>query len=518
MEHTMIVALLMSGIIQLVIGIYVMVQGRKGKNYWFAGLAFSAALYSFSYALELTADSATAAFACVTLKCLGMAFLPTFGILTVLEFTGKRPRVVRNVAAALIVFSTIAVGIMHSTNLHGLDDGSLSLTKTGVLTITQITPGPWHAVWHLYVNVSFVVGAALISAEALKAPAGKKSEYLLFLTSLLMPIAAHIIYSMGHSPYGIDLAPYSLLGMNVLLLLGLSPNRLFELLSAAKNRVFDNMDDIVFILNREHEVIEANKSASKILGNRAADCIGKHVAEVFDEYPQVVEFVLYNNDSAADIALDDEFSRVFRVRVGTIRGIGLSRHRVLLGKDFVMTNITNEVRMVQAMKDLADQDPLTGIPNRRWFYSQVERLVAAARTGSQMAVIMADVDRFKETNDHYGHKAGDEVLRSVASLLARSVRAQDLLARFGGEEFVIAVPGAGLEEAVALAERLRERIRDMRVMHDGRSIQVTASFGVAAGSVGPGFDVETLISQADGALYGAKVAGRDQVVVSNVSA
>ena len=513
----MIVALLMSGIIQLVIGIYVMVQGRKGKNYWFAGLAFSAALYSFSYALELTADSATAAFACVTLKCLGMAFLPTFGILTVLEFTGKRPRVVRNVAAALIVFSTIAVGIMHSTNLHGLYYGSLSLTKTGVLTITQITPGPWHAVWHLYVNVSFVVGAALISAEALKAPAGKKSEYLLFLTSLLMPIAAHIIYSMGHSPYGIDLAPYSLLGMNVLLLLGLFPTACSSCCQPQRTGSSTTWTTSCSSSTgaRGHE---ANKSASKILGNRAADCIGKHVAEVFDEYPQVVEFVLYNNDSAADIALDDEFSRVFRVRVGTIRGIGLSRHRVLLGKYFVMTNITNEVRMVQAMKDLADQDPLTGIPNRRWFYSQVERLVAAARTGSQMAVIMADVDRFKETNDHYGHKAGDEVLRSVASLLARSVRAQDLLARFGGEEFVIAVPGAGLEEAVALAERLRERIRDMRVMHDGRSIQVTASFGVAAGSVGPGFDVETLISQADGALYGAKVAGRDQVVVSNVSA
>ena len=248
-------------------------------------------------------------------------------ILTVLDSPAKIR--VAETWPALIVFHYS--GIMHSTNLHGCTTAAY-LDQDRCSTITQITPGPWHAVWHLYVNVSFVVGAALISAEALKAPAGKKSEYLLFLTSLLMPIAAHIIYSMGHSPYGIDLAPYSLLGMNVLLLLGLSPNRLFELLSAAKNRVFDNMDDIVFILNREHEVIEANKSASKILGNRAADCIGKHVAEVFDEYPQVVEFVLYNNDSAADIALDDEFSRVFRVRVGTIRGIGLSRHRVLLGK------------------------------------------------------------------------------------------------------------------------------------------------------------------------------------------
>jgi diguanylate cyclase (GGDEF)-like protein len=162
----------------------------------------------------------------------------------------------------------------------------------------------------------------------------------------------------------------------------------------------------------------------------------------------------------------------------------------------------------------ARQDPLTQVLNRRG----VERYLEACREafdrqGVPFSVVLTDLDHFKRVNDVHGHGVGDEVLRAIGRTLRDGVRDPDHVARWGGEEFLVLVPGVRLPQAATLAERLRASIARVRLTN---GVRVTASCGVA--EVQPGDGIESLIARADGALYEAKANGRDQVVRRGIEA
>ena len=164
----------------------------------------------------------------------------------------------------------------------------------------------------------------------------------------------------------------------------------------------------------------------------------------------------------------------------------------------------------------AVQDGLTGLVNRRALDDRLKAEVAhAIRHRRELNVLILDVDHFKKVNDTHGHLAGDEVLRQIASLLGDQVRTEDLVARFGGEEFVVVARDVPIHGATALAERLRSAIEGKRVRFEDVEMQVTVSIGIASLSA---FDkthsVAQLLAAADAALYEAKEAGRNRVVVS----
>ncbi len=172
---------------------------------------------------------------------------------------------------------------------------------------------------------------------------------------------------------------------------------------------------------------------------------------------------------------------------------------------------------IEQLAALSMTDPLTGIANRRGFETRARAVLEAAQAaGRPCCLLLLDLDRFKVINDAHGHPAGDAVLREVADTLARGVRAEDVLGRLGGEEFVVLVPGSTAREAVPLAERLREAVRS-RVGHPaGRGDAVTLSVGIArlatAGS--PATALMAALAAADEALYAAKAGGRDRVDIA----
>jgi diguanylate cyclase (GGDEF)-like protein len=166
---------------------------------------------------------------------------------------------------------------------------------------------------------------------------------------------------------------------------------------------------------------------------------------------------------------------------------------------------------------LSTTDGLTGIANRRAFDSRFAADWAiAVREALSIAVVIADVDHFKCYNDHYGHLAGDDCLRAVATRIsAAALRASDLPARYGGEEFVLLLLGSADPGATAVAERLREAVYDANLPHEASPIgRVTISVGVASMTPGINDPPATLITMADQALYRAKLLGRNQSCVA----
>jgi two-component system cell cycle response regulator len=163
--------------------------------------------------------------------------------------------------------------------------------------------------------------------------------------------------------------------------------------------------------------------------------------------------------------------------------------------------------------EMAVTDPLTGLHNRRYMNGQLDALVARAnRGGDPVAVLVLDIDHFKAVNDSLGHDAGDEVLREFSVRLATNVRAVDLPCRFGGEEFVVVMPGTTLEDAHRIAERIRRDVgaSAFRIL-GGEPLSITVSVGVAA-TMGADDTPASLLKRADEGVYEAKKAGRNRVV------
>ena len=179
-----------------------------------------------------------------------------------------------------------------------------------------------------------------------------------------------------------------------------------------------------------------------------------------------------------------------------------------------------ELALEVVMTDLAEQaatDPLTGVANRRTFEkSMTMEWRRAMRVGDPLSLLLIDIDDFKAFNDFYGHQAGDNCLRFVASTIAETIRrAHDLVARYGGEEFVVMLPATGLDGAQRTAEMIRAAIAAQAVPHGASTCgKVAISVGVAMSIPMSGGDPVALIEAADSALYAAKRQGRNRVVIA----
>jgi diguanylate cyclase (GGDEF)-like protein len=184
--------------------------------------------------------------------------------------------------------------------------------------------------------------------------------------------------------------------------------------------------------------------------------------------------------------------------------------RLLVSAARQVATAVESARLHQQMVRLSQTDALTGVHNRRHLFARLElERERAARFGERFALLLVDVDRFRELNDAAGHAAGDAALRQVAGLLQRELRSVDLVARSGGEEFAIVLPRAGVTEAAETAERLRAAVAESRV--EGVPLgRLTISIGVATFPA-DARDGATLMDCADAALYAAKRAGRNAV-------
>jgi len=188
------------------------------------------------------------------------------------------------------------------------------------------------------------------------------------------------------------------------------------------------------------------------------------------------------------------------------RGLGF------ISAEFIALAISN-LRLKNRLREMTLIDPLTGLHNRRYLDDALKREIAKAkRSGSNLGVIMIDLDHFKKLNDSKGHDAGDEVLKAVSQVLKKGVRNSDVVCRFGGEEFVVLICGGEYNEFLNRTESLREAISGLCILHKGIHIDlVTASFGVAS-LPEHGDTADSILKAADTALYTAKSRGRNKIV------
>jgi len=289
------------------------------------------------------------------------------------------------------------------------------------------------------------------------------------------------------------------------------------------NTIFDSIRDPFMILDSDYKIIKANQAYSDLKNILLENLIGGKCYAATRKRDSVCDdCIVAKTFKSGDPSAKEK-------KVVTVPGVQewleiytypiLNHAGVVTHVIEYVRNITDRKRaeeesqrLIRKLETLSSEDSLTGLQNRRMIFERIQHEIERVRRyKAELSLIFCDLDYFKEINDTYGHKAGDEVLKTIADILRRSVRTSDVIGRYGGDEFLIVLPQTSLKGAQELAERIRISVQDTKLeMTDGKSVGTTMSIGVAFYD-GTETDVDTLISRIDTALYVSKRSGKNQV-------
>lgn len=282
------------------------------------------------------------------------------------------------------------------------------------------------------------------------------------------------------------------------------------------------LDHELFIKNCNHFFMKLIESSENPIGQNLKDLLLPEDREMFINLPKEGYQVINYNLTSSHNNQNYMVGYLYKVNNGFI----LLSERAWITDDQIiqeisklnndMTNMTRELNKKNNALEKANAqitklsriDSLTGIANRRYFLEYFQKVHAhATRQDTPLSLVMADLDYFKDINDHFGHYTGDVVLKEFADLLQNKSRQEDLPARIGGEEFAVLLIHTGADQALTHAERMRSKLESMELSN--HNIKVTACFGVA--NLKDGEKIEEIMKRADKALYAAKNAGRNTV-------
>jgi diguanylate cyclase (GGDEF)-like protein/PAS domain S-box-containing protein len=288
--------------------------------------------------------------------------------------------------------------------------------------------------------------------------------------------------------------------------------------------------DAIITIDEAGVIRSINPATERIFGFEEGELIGRDVSLLMadeDRTHHASHMRRYAESGEARI-LGSGRETIARRKDGTIFPIDISVSEAKVGDDrlFVglIRDITERKRVeaeLQAAKAVAEEaathDPLTGLWNHnRIIEILIEEMSRGDRQGQPVSLAMLDLDHFKHVNDTHGHVVGDEVLREIARRLERAIRVYDSVGRFGGEEFMIVLPGTDRVEAEQAAERIRAEISHEPVLTTAGTLQVTGSLGVVTHVGELVSDATALLVAADGALYDSKESGRDRVTIASM--
>lgn len=279
------------------------------------------------------------------------------------------------------------------------------------------------------------------------------------------------------------------------------------------NNVINTMNNMLIVTNSDFSIQTVNRAAQEVLGYTDMECIGKSIEFIFKDKKdfRYIKQLCNSSESNSDIDV------VFKTQQGENLDGLISHSNIFLENGqikniiFVCRNVSHLKRMQEQLLHQATHDSLTGLLNRSLLHDKItDKIFKAEKTGAQVGIVILDLDNFKDINDTFGHAGGDILLKKISERLCSIIRKEDLIFRFGGDEFIIVLTAKDFTTVTNITRRYVKKISESLEIN-GQKISVTVSAGVSV-FPGDGRGVETLIKKADSALYEVKKAGRDNVI------
>jgi diguanylate cyclase (GGDEF)-like protein len=505
--------------------------GRNSMSFMLLGLF----IWSFAYAMITLSPTLEGKIFWLVVENIGILSVPVHWLFFSLKYARLDDWLTRKPAQLLFwVIPFISFTLLASGQWFHLYYSSVQFAS-GIGGPLIISRGPMYYPAFTQAYILTLGGMVVMLWRLIRSRHTYRRQMPYLTGAVLIPFIVNLVYQFnpGVLPLfdaPVDLTPLSFTLTAVLLATSIFGLRLFDLIPIARDTVMEHIPEMVFVLDANDRVIDANIMAQNWLEKNLNEIIGHDPLDVFGTKPQLLSLLFWTEHTREEVEVEGTPPRTLEVIVTPI----YNRRNTLEGRVIVAYDITErkalEVKLTALNVSLQEQldenerlrlqlqeqairDPLTGMFNRRFFSEELERESArAARENIPFSILILDVDRFKNFNDTYGHKCGDEVLRQLADFLVKNTRRSDVVCRYGGEEFVVLMPDAALDDAYERAETLRQRFEAMVVEYENRRLQATFSAGIACFPTHSS-SADLLLTLADQALYHSKANGRNRVTV-----
>lgn len=472
----------------------------------------ASAVYTFGFALELSGKTLPQMFFWIKAEYLGMPFIAPASLLMVMHFVGLERLIKRKLLTFLFSIPALTTLMVWTNEYHHLFYASIRLQKDVPSPLVDVTMGPWYIVHGSFTFGCLLAAICLMVWQWNRMKRVYRRQMVTMIIGLSLPTLGSFLYLMGATPYGMDPVPVILSLTSALYIWAIMSRSMLTAAPIARENLFESMRDGVLVTDRFDLLVDYNRAAADMIPGLNSAAIGKPLSRVFRPAGEEAEAAVVNADPLRSEMTELEWKRnggtfYFQLRSSPV----LKRDGQRAGRMIMLIDVTERTLLQEKLRLLATTDSLTGIHNRPYFLEQSRLLLAqSAAEGVPLSIILLDVDHFKNINDHYGHACGDVALQHVAGICTRYLRSGDLFGRYGGEEFVLCLPGTGLAEAGRLADHIREGMEQYPLLIQDGPVSVTASFGVVEAEKGEK-PLEELLSQADHALYTSKRSGRNSV-------
>lgn len=348
-------------------------------------------------------------------------------------------------------------------------------------------------------------GSVLLIATSLRQPSLYRSQSMLIVIAASIPLVVNISYVLGVDISG-GFDPTSLFFVFSAILITIATRQYFFLRVApiARDLVFRNINSGVIVVNQAQKVTDINPAFADITELNSDELIGMPLQQVLEATFDTRGMHLSEQGYSGRV-LTRSHARQFEIDSMPIKGY----RDELLGQLYLLTDVTQIQRALEEIRRLAHTDLLTQLPNRRALIEWVDNLAAIDTMFQPVLIAMADLDHFKALNDAYGHHCGDYILREVARLIEAELGSNDIVARWGGEEFCLVLTGRDWSRGERLVESLRQAIEDHLFKYDEQELHVTITFGMVQRLAGE--ELEFAIHRADLMMYDGKSRGRNLV-------
>lgn len=494
-------------------------------------------VWNFTYAMITLTPSFEAKRLWLRVENIGILTVPVFWLFFALEYTRPERRLNRLTGTFFFVIPFLSLVFIFSERWFGLYYASVSPVSEagGPLVIER---GPWYLIALVHSYLLNLTAIGLLVRRALQHRNIYRRQMYVLISAVLVPVIVNVFYQVMLSArldptLHIDLTPVSFTFTAALIAIGVFGLRIFDLIPIARHTVLEYIPEMVFVVDAHDRVVDANRVASQVLGKSVEEIVGRDPLEVFRDWPELLNRFLTASETREEIRVPGDPPRILELVVSALYNqANRLEGRIILAHDITerkwleddlryanetLTTQLEEINKLRAdLQEQAIRDPLTNVYNRRYLAEFLTREVArAGREGSPLSVVIMDVDNFKQFNDTHGHKCGDIVLQAIANFLVDHTRRGDVVCRYGGEEFVILMPGASREIALDRAEAWRQDFSENPVEYEGIKYFATFSAGVAT-YPDHGSTDEALLQAADRALYRSKNAGRNKVTLYGV--
>lgn len=468
-------------------------------------------VWTLCYAMELVNPALEGKIFWAKMKYLGATTGPVLWFIFSLYYTNHRHWLTLPLRILLGFFILGTVAVVFTNELHHWYWTRIFLLPG--YPETQSEHGFYFWVYAAGAYLLILASVIIYGMYYRTVPAYFRKQSILLVIGTFLPLGIRMLEDFGKwDPFPlVDNIILFLSASAVLYAIALFRYSALDIVPIAHSLVVRNINSGIIVLDVIGRVVEINPFAQRLIGPSAQTSIGKPIEEVTRDWPAIGYSVQVSEQHEQEISLQQHGERLyFLVQISPIRN---ERNR-MIGHVMVSVDITDRKKAEMELERLARTDALTGVTNRRYFFELAEiQFARAQRYNQSLAILLLDVDHFKQVNDRYGHLAGDQVLQMVARECQEHFRSSDIFARYGGEEFICLLPEQNLVGALESAERIRQVIGQAKVVFEAQSICVTASIGLAVLQTETNLTLERLIDQADQALYASKSSGRNRVSV-----